>query len=188
MRRAAAVGSSFVDGESARIDRAAVLELPVDVLFPCARFHSIHAGNVAGVCARAICAGANDPVSPAAERVLFERGIPYPPDFLTNCGGVLGGTLEFAGVPFDRIGRFIEAQVRRRVADLLDRAERRGVTPRSIAESEALARHATLRADAEHPSMAQRLVSLGVEAHRRRWVPQKLVSLMATQYLARRFT
>jgi glutamate dehydrogenase/leucine dehydrogenase len=187
VRRAAEVGGAFIQEQSDRIEAAALLELPVDLLLPCARFHSIDAGNVARVHARAICAGANGPVSPAAERVLFERGVPYPPDFLTNCGGVLGGTLEFAGVPFDRICHFIEGCVRQWVTDLLDRSENLGATPRSVAEAEALTRHATVRAQAEHPSAGQRVVALAIEAYRRRWVPQKLVSVMATRYLARGF-
>jgi glutamate dehydrogenase (NAD(P)+) len=187
-RHATEAGSGFVEDEHDTIPRAALLELPVDLLCPCARFHSIHAGNVARVSARAICAGANDPVSPEAEQVLFDRGIPYPPDFLTNCGGVLGGTLEFAGVPFDRIEVLIEEHLRRRVSDLLERAEQLGVAPRSIAESQALERHAMVRARSEHPSLLQRLVSLGIEGYRRGWVPKPVVSRIAPKYLARWMT
>jgi glutamate dehydrogenase (NAD(P)+) len=183
---AAEIGSDFVEHEPDAIDRATLLELQVDLLFPCARSQSIHAGNVTRVSARAICAGANDPVSPEAELVLLERGIPYPPDFLTNCGGVLGGTLAFAGVPFERIGVFIEEHLRPRVSDLLDRAERMGVTPRSIAQSEALERHARISNQTEHPGLGQRLRSLGLEAYRRRLIPKGLVWRLAPGRLARR--
>jgi len=186
MRRAAEVGSRLVEDEPDTIERDALLELPVDVLFPCARFESINASNVARVSARAICAGANGPVSPEAERVLFDRGVPYPPDFLTNCGGVLGGTLEFADVPFDRIGVMIEQHLRGRVSDLLDRAKRLGTLPRALAESDALERHAQVRRQAEHPGLTQWLRSLGIEAYRRRWIPGRLASLTAQAYVARR--
>jgi glutamate dehydrogenase (NAD(P)+) len=184
--RAADAGSRFVEHEPDRIDRAALLELPVDLLLPCARFHSIHAGNVMRVSVPAICAGANDPVSPEAERVLFERGVLYPPDFLSNCGGVLGGTLEFAGVPAVRIGALIEACVRRKVSELLNRAGRLGVTPRTLAEAEALERHAIVRRQTERPGLLQHLFSMGIEGYRRGWIPQKLVSSMAPSYVARR--
>jgi glutamate dehydrogenase (NAD(P)+) len=185
-RRAAQAGSRFVEDEADAIERSMLLELDVDLLCPCARKHSIHAGNVERVAARAICAGANDPVSPDAERALLERGVPYPPDFVTNCGGVLGGTLEFAGVSFDRIGDFIDEHLRRRVTDLLDRADRLGVTPRHVAESDALERHARVRRAADHPGLSGLVRSLGLEAYRRRWVPKQPVSAIALRSVARR--
>jgi len=186
LARAGELGSRVVDDVPGRIAREALLELPVDLLFPCARFHGIHAGNAERVAATAICAGANDPVSPDAELVLLRRGIEYPPDFVSNCGGVLGGTLEFAGAGFEAIGALIEAQVQRIVRDLMARADRQGVAPRALAESDALARHAVVREAAEHPTLAQRLVEVGVECHRRRWVPEKVVGWLATRWVARR--
>jgi glutamate dehydrogenase (NAD(P)+) len=186
LTRAGEVGSRVVEDEPGAIARGALLELPVDLLFPCARFQSIHAGNVARVAATAICAGANDPVSPEAEAVLVRRGVAYPPDFVSNCGGVLGGTLEFAGAGFDAIGALIEVQVQQIVRDLMARAERQGVAPRALAESDALARHAAVREAAEHPTLAQRLVAVGVECHRRQWVPEKVVGWLATRWVARR--
>jgi glutamate dehydrogenase (NAD(P)+) len=184
-RLAAERGSRFVEAEPELIERSALLELPVDLLLPCARFHSVHAGNVGRVAARAVCAGANDPVSPEAERVLFERGVVCPPDFLTNCGGVLGGTLEFAGVASERIGPLVEGAVQSYAASLLERSARQGVPPRRLAEEEALARHAAVTHAAEHPSLGQRLVGLGLEGYRRGLVPEALVSRVAPRYLAR---
>jgi glutamate dehydrogenase (NAD(P)+) len=186
LARSREVGSRVVDDEPDRIAREALLELPVDVLFPCARFRSIHAGNAERVAAPAIVAGANDPVSPEAEAVLVRRGVAYPPDFVSNCGGVLGGTLEFAGAGLDAIGALIEAQVQRIVRDLMERAERAGVGPRALAEADALARHAAVREAARRPTLAQRLVAMGVECHRRQWVPEKVVGWLATRWVARR--
>jgi glutamate dehydrogenase (NAD(P)+) len=185
-RRAAQVGSRFVEDEPDPIERSELLELDVDLLCPCARRHSIHAGNVERVAARAICAGANNPVSPDAEHRLLERGVRYPPDFVTNCGGVLGGTLEFAGVSFDRIGEFIDEHLHRRLTDLLDRADRLGVAPRHVAESDALERHARVRRAADHPGISGLVRSLGLEAYRRRWVPKQPVSAIALRSVARR--
>jgi len=182
---AAEVGSRFVEDEPGTLDRAALLELDVDLLCPCARFHSIHAGNVDRIAAAAICAGANNPVSPEAEGVLLEHGVSCPPDFMTNSGGVLGGTLEFAGVPFDRINAVIEEEVGPRVSELLDRAEALGVAPRELAEADADERHARVRREAEHPGLLGRLRELGLDAYRRAWIPQRPVSWVAPRYLAR---
>jgi glutamate dehydrogenase/leucine dehydrogenase len=140
---------------------------------------------VARIAAATICAGANNPVSPEAEGVLLERGVSYPPDFVTNSGGVLGGTLEFAGVPFDRINAVIEKEVGRHVSELLDRAEALGVAPRQLAEADAEERHARVRREAEHPGLLGRLRELGLDAYRRAWIPQRPVSWVAPRYLAR---
>jgi glutamate dehydrogenase (NAD(P)+) len=184
-RRAVELGSRFVESEPEAIGRAALLELDVDLLCPCARYHSIHAGNVNRVAAGAICAGANDPVSPEAERALLDRGVLYPPDFVSNCGGVLGGTLEFAGVPFPRIGALIEEHLSRRFSELLDRAEAHGVGLREVAERDALERHERVRREAEHPTISARLRSLGLEAYRRRLIPKRPVSVIASRSVAR---
>ncbi len=183
--RAGQVGGRFVEDEPGAMERAALLELDVDLLCPCARFQSIHAGNVDRIAAPAICAGANDPVSPDAQRILFERGVTYPPDFVSNCGGVLGGTLEFAGVSFERITGVIDRQVGRRVAELLDRAEELGVNPRELAEADADERHARVRREAERPGPRGRLRALGLDAYRRAWIPQRPVSWIAPRYMAR---
>ena len=188
VRRAAQVGSRVVEDGGERLDRAALLELPVDVLVPCARFRSIRADNVARVAARAIAAGANNPVSPEAEDALLERGISFPPDFVTNAGGVLGGTLEFAGVSPRRIGAIVEERARHELADILDRAQRSGATPRAVAEADALERHARLSARAEHPGLGGRLQAVALEAYRRRIIPKRLVSPVAARYVARRST
>ncbi|HYI12963.1 MAG TPA: Glu/Leu/Phe/Val dehydrogenase [Thermoanaerobaculia bacterium] len=65
-----------------------LLHIPCDVLIPAAFENQIRADNVGGVQTRVIAEAANGPTTPAADRVLFERGIPVLPDILTNSGGV----------------------------------------------------------------------------------------------------
>jgi len=169
-----------------RLDRGALLELPVDMLCPCARYHSIHVENAKRVAARVVCAGANDPVEPEAEAILYRRGVVYPPDFVTNCGGVLGGTLEFAGVPGRRIVSLIERHTARSVAALLERADREAVLPRAVAEPVALARHERVQFAAAHPRLRDRALALGLEWYRRGWLPKSLVASIAPRYLETR--
>ena len=185
--RARAVGSRMVEepGSARRMPRGELLELPVDVLFPCARHHSIDAANVERVAAGMICAGANDPVSPAAERTLIERGVVVPPDFVTNCGGVLGGTLAFAAVPPRRIVPVIERFVRRRTAEMIGRASAAGSTMRAVAEAEALERHAEARRRAEDPGPMERVVSLAIAGYRHGLVPECLVGRLAPRFFGR---
>lgn len=70
------------------ITNAELLHVPCDVLIPAAFENQIRADNVAGVNTKVISEAANGPTTPAADRALFERGIPVLPDILTNSGGV----------------------------------------------------------------------------------------------------
>lgn len=65
-----------------------LLHLPCDVLIPAAFENQIRADNVSGVKAKVIVEAANGPTTPAADKVLFSRGIPVIPDILANSGGV----------------------------------------------------------------------------------------------------
>jgi glutamate dehydrogenase/leucine dehydrogenase len=65
-----------------------LLHLECDILIPAAFENQIRDDNVRGVRARVIAEAANGPTTPAADRVLFERGIPVIPDILANSGGV----------------------------------------------------------------------------------------------------
>ncbi len=65
-----------------------LLHLPCDILIPAAFENQIRADNVAGVRAKMITEAANGPTTPAADQVLFERGVPVIADILANSGGV----------------------------------------------------------------------------------------------------
>jgi glutamate dehydrogenase/leucine dehydrogenase len=67
-------------------DEIAVLEC--DILIPAALENVIRRDNARDVKARFIVEAANGPTTPAADRILLERGIPVLPDILTNAGGV----------------------------------------------------------------------------------------------------
>ncbi|MCB1748739.1 MAG: Glu/Leu/Phe/Val dehydrogenase [Gammaproteobacteria bacterium] len=71
------------------IDNETLLTLDCDVLIPAALANQIHAGNAADVRARVVVEGANAPLTPQADRILQERGIPVLPDILANSGGVV---------------------------------------------------------------------------------------------------
>ncbi len=65
-----------------------LLGLPCDILIPAALENQIRADNVDSIQSRLIAEAANGPTTPAADRVLLERGIPVLPDILANSGGV----------------------------------------------------------------------------------------------------
>lgn len=168
-----------------RLERRALLELPVDVLCPCARHHSLNQDNAPRVQARVISPGANNPLSPEAEQLLFERGVVSIPDFVSNSGGVLGGTMEFASVSPQGIAAFIDVKLGDRLAWLLQEAARQKSRPSQIAISLAQRRFAQIRRQAEHPSPRQRLFHLAVNLYRQKWVPGFLVAPLSLQYFSK---
>lgn len=65
-----------------------LIGLDVDILVPAALGSTITATNVGNVKARIVAEAANAPVTPDAERELFDRGVYIIPDILCNAGGV----------------------------------------------------------------------------------------------------
>jgi glutamate dehydrogenase (NAD(P)+) len=80
---------SVVDFPDAdRVTNAELLELPCDILIPAALESQITAANAGKIKARIIGEAANGPVTPAADEVLYDRGIFVIPDILAGAGGV----------------------------------------------------------------------------------------------------
>ncbi|MFN2222630.1 MAG: Glu/Leu/Phe/Val dehydrogenase [Chloroflexota bacterium] len=65
-----------------------LLELDVDVLYPSALENVITAKNADKIKGKIIAELANGPTTPAADDVLYEKGLYVIPDFLCNAGGV----------------------------------------------------------------------------------------------------
>jgi glutamate dehydrogenase (NAD(P)+) len=79
-----------------KISNPELLELDVDVLIPSALENQITKENADKINAKLILELANGPVTPEADRILFERKIPDLPDFLVNSGGVVVSYFEWA--------------------------------------------------------------------------------------------
>jgi glutamate dehydrogenase (NAD(P)+) len=189
LRASQAHGSRLVDhyrGDADRIEKEALLELEADVLVPCARHHSIHKGNAGRIRARAVSCGANVPATEEAEKILAGRGILCVPDFVANAGGVLGGTMEFAGVRPRAIAELIDTRFSRQVSLLIDRARREGAFLRDAAEKTAMGRFARMRDVSGTPTFRSKAFSIGLGLYRNGLIPAALVGVLAVRYFERR--
>jgi glutamate dehydrogenase (NAD(P)+) len=70
-------------------------KVKTDFLIPAALEHQLSLTNVDTVDAKVIVEGANNPISPAAEKKLLERGVTIIPDILANAGGVVVSYFEW---------------------------------------------------------------------------------------------
>jgi len=66
-----------------------VLGMDVDILMTCALENTITRNNVDNIKAKLIAELANGPITPAADKILLDKGILMIPDFLCNAGGVI---------------------------------------------------------------------------------------------------
>ena len=78
-----------------RVSNAELLELPCDILIPSAFEGQITAKNAPRIKTRMIAEGANGPITPDADAIFVDRGIPIIPDILANAGGVIVSYFEW---------------------------------------------------------------------------------------------
>jgi len=86
--RKAKTGSVAGLSGARKVSNEDLLLLPCDILIPAALENQLRADNADGVKARIVVEAANGPTTPAADRILFGKGIPVLPDILANSGGV----------------------------------------------------------------------------------------------------
>lgn len=180
----AKAGSEAVNlyADANHIEHKELLELPVDILCPCARHDSINEENADLISAHIICSGANNPVTPEAEALLNKMGVLCLPDFVTNCGGVLGGTMEFASIKKNKITASIESNLGPPVALLLEKAKSQNLHPRVIATRLSLQRSEEVRRRAAKPTPSARLFALVLDLYRRGLIPGPIVARFSLPY------
>ena len=87
------VVKDFPDAQ--HITNEELLELPADVLAPCALEGVINKENAARIKAKIIVEGANGPTTSDADAILDSRGVVIVPDILANGGGVVVSYFEW---------------------------------------------------------------------------------------------
>ena len=171
-----------------KIDKSRLAELDVDIFSPCAQSYSITPDNARRVAARIISPGANAPITSDAEPVLFQRKILVIPDFVANCGGVLGASMKRAGLKEDYIRHFLEDKISQQVAGIIEAAEKEKVALRTYAQRIAEERSLRAKASAEGKNFTARVFSFALQLYRKGFIPYQVVTPVASRYFEKRFT
>jgi glutamate dehydrogenase (NAD(P)+) len=183
------VGSKAVKfyKEADQIEKKELLELEVDLLCPCANSYSINADNAGRVAARVISPGANIPTTTEAEQILFQSGILSIPDFMANCGGVLGASMWRTGLKDGFIRHFLEYKVGEQVTEVIEAAEKENIPCGVYAQRIAEDRFLRAKAAAEKRNITSGAFSFALGLYRRGIIPYQLVTPFAPRYFKNRF-
>jgi glutamate dehydrogenase/leucine dehydrogenase len=106
--------------ESSMISNEQLLALQCDILVPAALENQITKANASNVKAKIVAEGANGPVTPEADEILFEKGVFVIPDILANAGGVT--VSYFEQVQNQMNYYWSEDEVREKLKAIMDRA------------------------------------------------------------------
>jgi glutamate dehydrogenase (NAD(P)+) len=168
--------------EATTIDKSKLLTLDVDILSPCAIYHTISMNNVNEIKAPIICAGANNPATRDAEEKLFEKGILSVPFFMVNCGGVLGNKLEVTGVSDIFIEGFLRNKIFNHIIDVIKKAEETNNSMLSIAEKYSIRNFNEMKSR-DNKGIKNIFYKSVLEMFNRGLFPKFIVKLFAPVYL-----
>ena len=127
-------GKSVLDYPGGKkLDSEAVIVIPCDIWIPAARPDVINESNVHLLNTKLIIEGANIPITEGAEKILYEAGILYVPDFIANAGGVICAASEYQGASQCTAFGSIEEKVKNNTFQVLEAAKTKGIQPREAA-------------------------------------------------------
>ncbi|KKG07859.1 Glu/Leu/Phe/Val dehydrogenase [Methanosarcina sp. 2.H.A.1B.4] len=127
-------GKSVLDYPGGKkLDSDAVIVIPCDIWIPAARPDVINESNVHLLNTKLIIEGANIPITEGAEKILYEAGILYVPDFIANAGGVICAASEYQGATQCTAFGSIEEKVKNNTFQVLEAAKTKGILPREAA-------------------------------------------------------
>jgi glutamate dehydrogenase (NAD(P)+) len=106
--------------EAENVSNEDLLVLDCDILIPAALENQITHENANRISARLIAEAANGPTTPAADDILFDRGVTVLPDIFANAGGVTVSYFEW--VQALQAFPWSEQQVNERLKDIMQRS------------------------------------------------------------------
>jgi leucine dehydrogenase len=122
------------------IEPGDAIDADCDVLAPCALGGAIDEGSAEMLRCGVVCGSANNILaSEALAERLAGRGILYAPDFIANAGGLISVYAELRSLPAGGVSELVDG-IEGTMEEILDEAERSGVTPLEAARAVAVAR------------------------------------------------
>lgn len=164
-----------------RIGKEDLLILSTDFLIPCAYSWSINLSNVKKIKAKIIVCGANNPVTDKAKEILVKKKILYFPDFVSNCGGVLGSIMERSYLKRKNIINFIKKKFQPKVQDLIMLPKIKKQPLEIIAKDIAIANFAKMKQ--KENSAKNKFFSFALKILRQGLIPEALVRIFASIYV-----
>lgn len=129
----------YTDKRYELITNDELLTIDCDVLIPAALENQITHKNANNIKCKIILEGANGPVTPKADRMLFEKGILVLPDILANSGGVCVSYFEYVQDirayfwELDRINKELKKIILRAFEEVYEISKERNITLRTAA-------------------------------------------------------
>lgn len=129
----------YTDKRYELITNDELLTIDCDVLIPAALENQITHKNANNIKCKIILEGANGPVTPKADRMLFEKGILILPDILANSGGVCVSYFEYVQDirayfwELDRINKELKKIILRAFEEVYEVSKERNITLRTAA-------------------------------------------------------
>jgi glutamate dehydrogenase (NAD(P)+) len=142
-----AQGGKLVEYPGAdQIPAEELVALDCELLIPAALGGTIHAANADSIRARLVIEGANNPTTPTADDILYDKGVMVIPDVLANAGGVVVSyfewvqNLQHTSWEEHEVNDKLAAKMRRAYREVEQRSNRRRVSLRVAAYELAIER------------------------------------------------
>ena len=116
-------GSIIGFKEASAVSNEELLELPCDLLAPCAVANVLTKDNASKIKARFVVEGANAPTTPEADDILEANGVTVVPDILANSAGVTVGYFEWVQGLMRLF--WTEAEVHKQLTELFNKTSER---------------------------------------------------------------
>ncbi|MDR3615631.1 MAG: Glu/Leu/Phe/Val dehydrogenase [Candidatus Obscuribacterales bacterium] len=116
-------GSIIGFKEASSVSNEELLELPCDLLAPCAVANVLTKDNASKIKARFVVEGANAPTTPEADDILEANGVTVVPDILANSAGVTVGYFEWVQGLMRLF--WTEAEVHKQLTELFNKTSER---------------------------------------------------------------